>query len=116
MRQYAGLMDLKDRGILYDLRRIHNLPDPTRNLLLGIATFVSRERKITLPRQEKRRRELLIGWLNLHYDKFKDLIPTLILYNRKESLNGPRMEDWPEYRAAIPNEDQSAADDSLRER
>jgi hypothetical protein len=102
-QEYTGLMDMRDEGILNDLRRLHNLHNPTRDLLLVIAMIMARETGVTLPREEKRRRGFLIGWLNLHYDKFKDHIPNLVLIDKKGPISGPKVSAWCAYESAHPD-------------
>jgi hypothetical protein len=69
---------LTDQGILHDLKVKHDIEDPSNKLLLSIAMTVAEEHHIALGRQEKRRKELLLGWLNEHFN-FYD-VGTLVLH------------------------------------
>jgi hypothetical protein len=88
-RDYEHFINWRDRGILHDLEKFHNLRDPTKKLLLGIALGVAWERQLPFGRHERRRKDLLIGWINANYDHFKDIIDTLVLGDTVGPLSGP---------------------------
>jgi hypothetical protein len=75
---YRPWIDWTDQGILHDLKVIHDVDDPAKGLLLNIAVSVADQHQIRLGRQEKRRKDLLIGWLNEHHS-YCD-VASLILY------------------------------------
>jgi hypothetical protein len=94
---------MTDRGILYDMDRIHGRSKPSRDLLLRVALVVARVSDLTLGRQEKRLRELLVGWLNEHYEYVEPLIGSMILRDSTGGLSGP-VHLVREYRAQHPEE------------
>jgi hypothetical protein len=87
-QHYKQWMNWKDQGILHDLRVKHHRDNPSRLLLLSIAMGVAQQQNLPLGRQEKRRRELLIGWINKHYDHFRGIIDELVLADTTGKLSG----------------------------
>lgn len=104
--EYREYMDWKDRGILHDLRENFDIESPTLGLLLTIAVAlqsICKEHGISLGRQEKRRREILIGWFNKHYDIFKPVIPKLVIEDESGNLAGRLGEMWNKYKMENPD-------------
>jgi hypothetical protein len=100
---YQPWCNWTDRGILHDLKEIHHRPNPTRLLLLSIALGVSHELGIPIGRQEKRRRDLIVGWLNEHYSHVEGIIPELVLCDSRGPLSGPA-EKLMQYRRDHPDD------------
>lgn len=98
--EYRDYMDWKDKGILHDLKEIFHIENPTLQLLVTIAVVLQNMCKdhVMLGRQEKRRREILIGWFNKNYDMFKPYIPLLVIQDEMGNLSGPRSPVWEKYK------------------
>jgi hypothetical protein len=101
--EYSAFADWKDRGILHDLSQIHHINKPTQSLLLKTAMILARFHNVPLDRQDKRRKEVLIGWFNQHYDIFKDTIPKLAMKDKKGGFDGPNREAWKDFRRQNPD-------------
>jgi hypothetical protein len=86
--EYAAFMNWTDRGILKDLKELFEIDDPPLPLLLTIARVLSEIIKIPLDRQDKRRREFLVGWFNKHYDHIRPHVSGLVLYHENGELKG----------------------------
>jgi hypothetical protein len=78
-----------DAGILYDLERIHGRVKPTHKLLLSIALGVSAVNGLTLDRQIRRNKTLLINWIEANYDYFRNIIGFLVLADEDGQISGP---------------------------
>jgi hypothetical protein len=100
---YGQWMGWKDQGILHDLREKHHRDNPSRLLLLSIAMGVAQQDGLKLGRQEKRRRDLLIGWINKHYAHFRDIIHQLVLGDSTGELSGA-VSELAAYRRARPDD------------
>jgi hypothetical protein len=103
--EYDGFMDWRDRGIVYDLAQMHNVTNPALSLLLPIATAMSARIGVALGRQEKRRRDLLIGWINKHYDQICGYIPRLVFRDETGGMIGACVDEWKRYHERNPAED-----------
>jgi hypothetical protein len=104
-REYHDFYDWKDKGILKDLETRFQVVNPSLQLLLPIASNIAHTTKIPLGRQEKRRKEFLIGWFNKHYDVIQMLIPRLIIKDDKGKLYGPWLEQWEQFCRTHPSAD-----------
>jgi hypothetical protein len=100
--QYKDYMEWKDRGILKDLKDYHGIDNPTRELLVTIAMLMGNECGIRPDRQDKRRRDLMIGWLNLHYEQIRAIVPNIVLRDTKGPMTGPNMDFWNVFRRDNP--------------
>jgi hypothetical protein len=85
---YDAWIRWEGRGVCHDLRVIYNIPNPTRELLRSIALGLSYETGIGIGRHEKRLKELMIGWINSHYEHFQGIIPELVLGDSTGPLAG----------------------------
>jgi hypothetical protein len=59
------------------------------SLLRGVAVVVAHANKLTLGRQEKRRKEFVVGWLNEHYDCVEPMIDFMLLREAAGGTSGP---------------------------
>jgi hypothetical protein len=101
--EYQDFTDLRDRGIVHDLEVHFSIANPTLPLLLTIAKTMSSLTGIQIGRQEKRRRDLLIGWFNKNYNTIKTYIPQMVIKDESGEMKGPSLEKWDEFREANPN-------------
>jgi hypothetical protein len=101
--EYRDFADLRDHGIVHDLAVHYGIANPTLPLLLTIAKAMSKLAGIEIGRQEKRRRDLLIGWFNKNYDKIQAHVPHMVIKNEDGEMKGPSLEKWEKYRVANPN-------------
>jgi hypothetical protein len=106
-QHYSPFIAWEDKGILYDLNRWHGRNKPSRDLLLSIAMGVAAQCGLTIGREEKRRKSFLIGWINEHYDCFRDVIENLVLGDTTGSLSGP-VEQLKQYREEHPEDEEVA--------
>jgi hypothetical protein len=102
-RDYQGYMDWKEQGILHDLQKIYNILNPTIQLLLPIALNMSALINVPIGRQEKRRRNFLIGWLNKNYDEISKYIPRMVIRDEKGEMKGPNIVTWQRYAQENPD-------------
>jgi hypothetical protein len=93
-REYGELMNWTDTGILRDLAVYHGIKDPSREILMRVTNILSQLHSIRPDRQTKRHRALLVGWLNQHYEQFKDDIPDLIIQDTTGHMRGPKLAEW----------------------
>jgi hypothetical protein len=100
---YQPWLGWTDKGILHDLKVRHDLVDPSNSLLIAIALRVATEHQITFGRQEQRRKQLMIGWLNKYYNLIN--VDTLDLYEIPGVRGGMRKP----YATATRTTDASAA-------
>jgi hypothetical protein len=103
-REYEGYMDWWDRGILYDLREIFGIPDPSFEVLLPIGLALARCIKMDLGRQEKRRKPLIIDWINKNYSRVEKYVRRMVICKEQVELRGPNVSVW----NAICEEDPTA--------
>jgi hypothetical protein len=104
-QEYQDFMDWKDRGILFDLEKRFQIVNPTLSLLLPIALNMSTLIDVQLGRQEKRRRDLLIGWLNKNYGQIQKYIPRMVIKNERGEIKGPNVDMWKKYVEDNPDAD-----------
>jgi hypothetical protein len=104
-QEYQDFMDWKDRGILFDLEEGFEIVNPTLSLLLPIALNMSTLINVPLGRQEKRRRDLLIGWLNKNYEQIQKYIPRMVIKNERGEMKGPNVDMWKKYVKDNPGAD-----------
>jgi hypothetical protein len=104
-REYREFAEWQGKGILQDLVQYFGIENPPLQLLLPIAMSLSHMIKVQLGRQEKRRREFLIGWMNKYYDKIRDYIPNMVLKNDKGVITGPHVDAWERFKKANPQAD-----------
>jgi hypothetical protein len=83
---YAPFLSWTDRGILHDLKRKHGRSDPSLKLLHEVAMIVAQTYKLTVGRQEKRRKEFAIGWLNEHYEYVEPMLDDILM---RDTTGGP---------------------------
>jgi hypothetical protein len=100
---YAALMDVTDWGVLYDLRRVHGMSNPSRSLLACIADLVADAGHLQIPAGVKRSRRTLIGWLNYHHNVTHAILPELVLQDTTGPLAGPRIDEWLAFQAEHPD-------------
>jgi hypothetical protein len=103
--ELAPYIAWKDKGILKELGDLHEVLAPSKAVLLGIATVVSSEHDIELPRHVRRNRDLLIGWLNRNFDSYRNEIHECALFGQSGASDpGGRLkgyvEEHPEDKAA----------------
>jgi hypothetical protein len=101
--EYRDFTELRDCGIVHDLEVRYRIANPTLTLLLTIAKAMSSLTGIEIGRQEKRRRDLLIGWFNKHYDAIKTHVPHMVIKDEDGQMKGPAVEQWGEFCTANPN-------------
>jgi hypothetical protein len=87
-QEYHGFMDWTDRDIVHDLARLHDIHKPALSLLLPIATTMSARIGVPLGRQEKRRKDLPVGWINKHYDQICGFVPQLVFRDQTRGVKG----------------------------
>jgi alpha-L-fucosidase len=104
-REYAPFSDWSNKGILKDLKELFGMENPTLQHLLPIAQTMSHKIKEQLDRQDKRRREFVIGWLNKHYDQIRCYLPRMILRDDQGVLKGPHLDTWEKFEAGNPTAD-----------
>jgi hypothetical protein len=103
--EYREYIEWKDRGIVHDLEQHFQVANPTLSLLLPIALSMSSLIKIPIGRQEKRRKELLIGWLNKNYAAIQKYIPRMVIRDERGDVKGPNVDAWKKFNAEHPNAD-----------
>jgi hypothetical protein len=101
-QEYDGFIDWTDRGIVHDLARLHDIHKPALSLLLPIATAMSARIGVPLGRQEKRRKDLLVGWINKHYDQICGFVPQLVFRDQTGGLKGASVGEWSRYHEKTP--------------
>jgi alpha-L-fucosidase len=101
-REYAPFLECPDKGILRDLRDVFDLDGPTLQHLLPIAQTLAHKIGEVLDRQDKRRREFVIGWLNKHYDEIREYIPRLVIRDDRGTLRGPHADALNRYEEENP--------------
>jgi hypothetical protein len=84
-------------AIIRDLQQYFHIENPPLQLLLEIAMSLANLIGVKLDRQDKRRRELLIGWFNKHYDRICDYVPRMVLRDDNGMMLGPCIDSWKEY-------------------
>jgi hypothetical protein len=87
-KEYADYAKWTNHGILKDLEESFALTDPSRRTLLPIVQTLSTLINVPVDRQDKRRKEFLIGWCNKNYDLIKPKLKTLVLMNDKREMKG----------------------------
>jgi hypothetical protein len=92
-----------ERGILKDLAETFHIENPSLKYLVPIAQCVSHLTGVDLDRQDKRRRELLIGWFNKHYERVRPLLSGLVLVDDSGKGIGPCAPDFEKFRTDHPN-------------
>jgi hypothetical protein len=108
MDHYQPYLKWEGKGILHDLSVLHKRNNPSRLLLLSIALGISHAKNLALGRQEKRRRNLLIGWLNENYEHVHSVINELVLGDTSGDLSGPEA-PLRAYQAAHPDNEEIEA-------
>jgi hypothetical protein len=103
--EYREYIEWKDRGIVHDLEQHFQVANPTLSLLLPIALSMSSLIRIPIGRQEKRRKELLIGWLNKNYAAIQKYIPRMVIRDEKGDVKGPNVDTWNRFSAEHPDAD-----------
>jgi hypothetical protein len=93
-----------DHGILHDLEQEFKIRCPCMAILRQIAVLLGKVIGIEPGRQERRRREFCIGWLNEHYDAIREYIPRLVI-NDGEFEVGPHLRDWRQFKEDNPDSD-----------
>jgi hypothetical protein len=89
--RYAEFAELKQSGILADLATFYGIKEPDQTLLVTIAqTLAHLLPEIEFGREEKRRKNLTIGWLNYHYDRIRNYIPNLVITTKTGEVVGPQ--------------------------
>jgi hypothetical protein len=102
--KYQSSTSRTDGGILADLKEHFGIENPPLPLLFQIGMNLSKACNVKFPRDERRRRELLIGWLNHNYDTFKACIPKMVIRDEEGNYSGPFRESWESFRANNPDE------------
>jgi hypothetical protein len=100
---YQACSGWTDRGILFDLDRLHGIADPDLDLLVCIAqALVGLDRRIhqRIPTWSK---ELTIGWLNYHYNILQPHIQNLVIRTGDGEALGPRADEFEKWAAANPD-------------
>jgi hypothetical protein len=90
------------RGVLKDLSEIFHVENPPLKFLVPIAQCLSAILNVELDRQDKRRRELLVGWFNKNYERIAPVMPHMILIDGDGRAIGPRAEAFQQFRAEHP--------------
>jgi hypothetical protein len=104
-REYDGFLDWTDRGIVDDLARMYNICNLALSLLLPIVTNMSARIGVPLGCQEKRRRDLLLAWINKHYDQIRGFVPRLVFRNKAGGMTGTCADEWSRSREHNPTPD-----------
>jgi hypothetical protein len=104
-REYRDFGAWTDKGILKDLKLLFQIENPSLQLLLPIAMNLSHILNLPLGRQEKRRKNFLIGWLNKHYELIEKFVPRLVIKDDKGNMRGPCLEEWSTFQRANPDAD-----------
>jgi hypothetical protein len=86
--------DWRDKGILADFQQLYQIDNPRLHTLLPIAMTMASIIGVSLGRQEKRRRGILIGWFNKNYELIRPLIPMIVFQDDKGNTFGPCSDDW----------------------
>jgi hypothetical protein len=102
-KEYSEFAEWQNKGILHDIVRYFGIENPSLQLLLPIAMNLSHVIQVQLGRQEKRRREFLVGWMNKHYEQIQSYIPHLVLTDDKGVIVGPNVEAWNRYKRENPD-------------
>jgi hypothetical protein len=89
--------------ILPALKQIHNIDKPSHAQLLAIARAVSARFGIVLDHEAKRRKSILIGWLNKNFEAFRETIPKIVLEDSRGHVWGPMKAEYEASAAANPN-------------
>jgi hypothetical protein len=104
LARYGKSAELRWTGILADLETFHGIETPDRILLVTIAQTLAH----LLPdsefgREEKRRKNLTIGWLNYHYDQIRDYIPNLVITTKTGEALGPQAAEFTRWTSQHPD-------------
>jgi hypothetical protein len=92
--EYHDYMEWKDQGIVHDLETQYQIFNPTIHLLLPIALLMADVLDVPIGRQEKRRKDLLIGWLNKNYVRIQPYLPRMVIIDERGDLRGPHASNW----------------------
>jgi hypothetical protein len=102
--RYGASAELKQSGILADLATFYGIKEPDRILLVTIAqTFAHLLPEIEFGREEKRRKNLTIGWLNDHYDRIQNYIPNLVITTKTGEVLGPQAAQFIDWTSQNPD-------------
>jgi hypothetical protein len=103
--EYREYMQWKGCGIVHDLEQQFQVTNPTLSLLLPIALSMSKLIDVPIGRQEKRHKDLLIGWLNKNYAAIQKYIPRMVIRDEKGNINGPNADTWKRFTEEHPGTD-----------
>jgi hypothetical protein len=81
--KYRPFIEWAEEGILVDLKKFHDIPAPSHRLLLALALEVARSAEVNIDRDVRRRKYMLVGWINSHYDLFRGLVERFVITNPK---------------------------------
>jgi hypothetical protein len=101
--KYGEFMRQQDTGILQYLEVNHGISNPTRRLLKMIARVMSHMLGIELDREDKRRKNLLIGWLNFNFELIRPHIAGVVICDGDGRATGFMAQQLDDYRRANPN-------------
>jgi hypothetical protein len=103
---YDGYMNWGiDKGVLKDLAEIFHVQNPPLKFLLPIAQCMAVMMNIELDRQDKRRREVLIGWFNKNYDSIGPVMRNMVLIDTHGRANGPLAGGFEQFSVENPSHD-----------
>jgi hypothetical protein len=83
--EYRPFIEWSDQGILHDLKRMHRVERPSLPLLLALAVPVAEAAGLKITRDIRDRRDLLIGWINRNYDRFRGIIEMIRIFDKTGS-------------------------------
>lgn len=90
---YGSLREWKDKGIIHEFKETFGVENPTKDDLLALAQIVSKHTSIVLDRQDKRRKNILIGWFNSNWEQIRPLLSRVVVINKNET-RGERKDAW----------------------
>ena len=101
-QEYAEYMDWTDRGILVDLKEMFDMEKPTKDDLKALARIVGEHLNIEVDRQDKRRKEFMVGWFNKNYELIRPVLSQMVLIGKNGEAHGnPEWEEFNEKNCRI---------------
>lgn len=100
--KYKEYMNWKDKGIEHELRTVFGIESASLSFLIGVTDTIIKaigDKSLATGRQEKRHRDLMVGWMNVYWDRLQPFMHKLVIESSDHKFPGPAGERWKAYRS-----------------
>lgn len=105
IEEYKDYMNWKNHGIVPEMERIFGVKEPVKEELLTLARMISKTLDIELDRQDKRRRDFLIGWFNKNFEIIRPILSKIVRIDPDGVSHGEHAEEWEIFKQTNPTDD-----------